>query len=196
MKYILTEEHVQIPEKIEITQKSKIVKVKGPRGELSKNFRHSALDIQISKKVNKKTNVAKSRVSVRMWQSYRKQRCQVNSVASQIRNMIRGVTTGYKFKMVLAYAHFPIIINLLDDGKTIEIKNFLGEKIIRTIRCLPGVKITRNESEEKNVLTLQGNDLNNVSLTCALIHQACAVKNKDIRQFLDGIYVSEKRLEI
>ena len=123
----------------------------GPRGELTKNFRHSALDIQVSKKVNKKTNVAKSRVSVRMWQSYRKQKCQVNSVASQIRNMIRGVTTGYKFKMVLAYAHFPIIINLLDKGLGIEIKNFLGEKIIRTIKCLPGVTITRNEAEEKSI---------------------------------------------
>ncbi|CAD8213569.1 unnamed protein product [Paramecium octaurelia] len=196
MKYILTEEHVAIPEKIEITAKSKQVKVKGPRGELTKNFKHAALDIQVQKKVNKKTNASKSRVSVRMWQSYRKQRCQVNSVASSIKNMIRGVTTGYKFKMVLAYAHFPIIINLLDKGLGIEIKNFLGEKIIRTIKCLPGVTITRNEQEEKNVLTLQGNDLNNVSLTCALIHQACAVKNKDIRQFLDGIYVSEKRLEI
>lgn len=30
--------------------------------------------------------------------------------------MIRGVTTGYKFKMVLAYSHFPIIINLLEKG--------------------------------------------------------------------------------
>lgn len=30
--------------------------------------------------------------------------------------MIRGVTTGYKFKMVLAYAHFPIIINIIDKG--------------------------------------------------------------------------------
>lgn len=29
MKYILTEEHVPIPEKIEVSQKSKIVKVKG-----------------------------------------------------------------------------------------------------------------------------------------------------------------------
>ncbi|CAD8112118.1 unnamed protein product [Paramecium primaurelia] len=196
MKYILTEEHVSIPEKIEIQAKSKQVKVKGPRGELIKNFKHAALDIQVQKKVNKKTNTTKSRVSVRMWQSYRKQRCQVNSVASSIKNMIRGVTTGYKFKMVLAYAHFPIIINLLEKGMGVEIKNFLGEKIIRTIKCLPGVTITRNEAEEKNVLTLQGNDLNNVSLTCALIHQACAVKNKDIRQFLDGIYVSEKRLEV
>ncbi|CAK56602.1 unnamed protein product (macronuclear) [Paramecium tetraurelia] len=186
MKYILTEEHVDIPEKIEIKANSKKVEVKGPRGILHRNFKHASIDIQKEK----------SRVNIRMWQSYRKQRCQVNSVAAQIKNMIRGVTSGYKFKMVLAYAHFPIIINLLEKGAGVEIKNFLGEKIVRTIKCLPGVVITRNEAEEKNVLTLTGNDLNNVSLTCALIHQACAVKNKDIRQFLDGIYVSEKRLEV
>ncbi|CAD8187041.1 unnamed protein product [Paramecium octaurelia] len=196
MKYILTEEHVEIPEKIEIKVKSKKVEVKGPRGILNRNFKHASLDIQVQKKLKKQSKKEKSRVSIRMWQSQRKQRCQVNSVAAQIKNMIRGVTSGYKFKMVLAYAHFPIIINLLDKGAGIEIKNFLGEKIIRTIKCLPGVVITRNEAEEKNVLTLSGNDLNNVSLTCALIHQACAVKNKDIRQFLDGIYVSEKRLEV
>ena len=29
-------------------------------------------------------------------------------------------------------------------------------------------------------------------LTAALIHQAVLVKRKDIRKFLDGIYVSEK----
>jgi len=68
--------------------------------------------------------------------------------------MIRGVTSGYKFKMVLAYAHFPIIINLLDQGRGIEIKNFLGEKIIRTIKCLPGVVITRNEAEEKSRINI------------------------------------------
>lgn len=64
--------------------------------------------------------------------------------------MIRGVTTGYKFKMVFAYAHFPIIVNLIEKGAAIEIKNFLGEKIVRTIRCLPGVTILRNEAEEKS----------------------------------------------
>jgi len=41
-------------------------------------------------------------------------------------------------------------------------------------------------------IVLVGNDINNVSRTCALIQQICAVKNKDIRKFLDGIYVSYK----
>jgi large subunit ribosomal protein L9e len=29
-------------------------------------------------------------------------------------------------------------------------------------------------------------------LAAALIHQSCAIRHKDIRKFLDGIYVSEK----
>ncbi len=45
-------------------------------------------------------------------------------------------------------AHFPIIVNLIDKGKGIEIKNFLGEKIVRTIKCLEGVVITRTEEEK------------------------------------------------
>ena len=39
---------------------------------------------------------------------------------------------------------------------------------------------------------LTGNDVELVSRSCALIHQSCLVKNKDIRKFLDGIYVSDK----
>ena len=43
-------------------------------------------------------------------------------------------------------------------------------------------------------MILQGNDIENVSRSAALIHQVCLVKNKDIRKFLDGIYVSERGL--
>ena len=39
---------------------------------------------------------------------------------------------------------------------------------------------------------LTANNLENVSQSAALIHQSCAVKVKDIRKFLDGLYVSER----
>jgi len=67
--------------------------------------------------------------------------------------MIRGVTRGYKFKMVFAHAHFPIIANVINKGAAVEIKNFLGEKIVRTIVCKPGTIVSRTE-EEKNMLTV------------------------------------------
>lgn len=65
----------------------------------------------------------------------------------------------------------------------------------KRVNALPGVTISKKE-EEKNIITIVGNDLENVSLTCAQIHQCTKVPNKDLRQFLDGIYVQEARLEL
>jgi large subunit ribosomal protein L9e len=50
--------------------------------------------------------------------------------------------------------------------------------------------LTRS-SDVKDQLEVSGNDIAAVSLTCARIQQSTKIKNKDIRKFLDGIYVSE-----
>lgn len=36
------------------------------------------------------------------------------------------------------YAHFPININIADEGKLVEIRNFLGEKRVRSVNMYPG----------------------------------------------------------
>ena len=56
-----------------------------------------------------------------------------------------------------------------------------------------GVKAYRTEQNQvKDELVLEGNCLEDVSQTAAQIHQSCLVKKKDIRMFLDGIYVQTK----
>lgn len=50
--------------------------------------------------------------------------------------------------------------------------------------------VTCERSSVKDELILKGNDIENVSRSAALIHQSVLVKDKDIRKFLDGIYVS------
>ncbi|CAF4399925.1 unnamed protein product, partial [Adineta steineri] len=47
-------------------------------------------------------------------------------------------------------------------------------------------------TKQKDELVLEGNDIELVSRSAALIQMSTSVKNKDIRKFLDGIYVSEK----
>jgi large subunit ribosomal protein L9e len=36
---------------------------------------------------------------------------------------------GFKYKMRMVYAHFPISIAAENDGKDVVIRNFLGEKV-------------------------------------------------------------------
>lgn len=44
-----------------------------------------------------------------------------------------GVTKGYRYKMRLVYAHFPVNVNIEASGKSVEIRNFLGEKRVRRV---------------------------------------------------------------
>lgn len=94
----------------------------------------------------------------------------IRTATSHVQNMITGVTKGFEYKMRLVYAHFPINVNIENKGTTIELRNFLGEKIVRVVNMLPGVTIERS-SAVKDELILTGNDIENVSRSTALIHQ-------------------------
>ena len=101
------------------------------------------------------------------------------------------MTKGFRYKVRLVYAHFPVNVNIEQNDKVVEIRNFLGEKRVRKVTMLEGVKVTRSPAI-KDELIIEGNDLELVSRSAALCSQACLVKNKDIRKFLDGCYVSGK----
>lgn len=135
--------------------------------------------------------VAKDKMLVKKWFGIRKELAQVRTICSHIQNMIVGVTRGFQYKMRAVYAHFPINVSVHNDGKKVEIRNFLGEKIMRTVDMQPGVTVV-SSTNVKDEIVLSGNDIELVSLSAAQIQQSTAVKNKDIRKFLDGVYVSEK----
>lgn len=133
--------------------------------------------------------VEKSFVQVDLWFATRKQLACVRTVCSHVENMIIGVTRGYLYQMRFVYSHFPI--NVTQTGDNIEIRNFLGERRVRKVPLPAGVEYTRSE-DVKDQIELSGIDIVAVSLTAAKIQQATNVRNKDLRKFLDGIYVSEK----
>merc|ERR1711935_912879 len=108
-----------------------------------------------------------------------------------IKNMIVGVTKGYEYKMRMVYAHFPMGVSIENEGKEVAIRNFLGEKLVRTVNMHAGVEIVRCP-DVKDQLILRGNDINSVSQSAANIKQSTRVCDKDIRKFLDGVYVSSK----
>ena len=134
-------------------------------------------------------NHDKKYVKVDLWFATRKQLACVRTVCSHIDNMITGVTRGFLYKMRFVYSHFPINVSL--SGENVEIRNFLGERRVRKVKLMNGVKYLRS-TDVKDEIQLSGIDIANVSLTAAKIQQATNVRHKDLRKFLDGIYVSEK----
>ncbi|KAF7301769.1 60S ribosomal protein L9 [Mycena indigotica] len=178
---VLKTEELEIPSGVEVSVKSRLITVTGPRGTLTKNVRHVNMDIRLLKG---KTN----KVTLAVWQGGRKHVACLRTIKSLISNMITG---GFQYKMRAVYAHFPINCIIQEDGTKVEIRNFLGEKAVRHVDMLSGVKISESTAQ-KDELILEGNDIDNVSQSAASIHGACLVRNKDIRKFLDGIYVSGK----
>jgi len=181
MKTIHSSLQLKIPEDITATVNNRVVSIKGKRGMLRKSFKHTQLDVKM---------IGKKRLQAEKWFGNRKDIATVRTVISHVENMIKGVTLGYRYKMKSVYAHFPINIAIQDDGATVEVRNFLGEKYVRRVSMSAGVKCV--QTGQKDEIAVEGNDLELVSQSAAQIQQCVLVKNKDIRKFLDGIYVSDK----
>lgn len=167
---------------------SRVVTVTGPKGKLTKSFKHLQLDI---------SKIGKRRLQVEVWWGTKKQLACVRTVVSHIKNMIVGVTKGYSYKMRFVYNHFPINLAITNEDKKtkagdgVEIRNFLGEREVRKVSMLEGCTVTRS-ADVKDEIVITGIDLENVSQSAASIHQSILAKDKDIRKFLDGIYVSSR----
>ncbi|AES98453.1 putative ribosomal protein L6 [Medicago truncatula] len=186
MKTILSSETMDIPDGVSIKIHAKLIEVEGPRGKLVRDFKHLNLDFQLIT-----DEEGKKKLKVEAWFGSRKTSAAIRTALSHVDNLITGVTKGYRYKMRFVYAHFPINASITNTNSAIEIRNFLGEKKVRKVEMLNGVTILRSE-KVKDELILDGNDIELVSRSCALINQKCHVKKKDIRKFLDGIYVSER----
>ena len=145
-------------------------------GKLVKNLGHLAVSFAQPKK---------NQISIEIHHGNRKNVATLRTVRSIIDNLIVGVTKGFKYKMRYVYAHFPINVNVDKNAETgifeVEIRNFIGEKIVRRVVMQEGVdvEISKNQKDE---LVLTGNNVENVSQSAADIQQICRVRNKDIRK--------------
>ncbi|BEJ11091.1 hypothetical protein CspHIS471_0105130 [Cutaneotrichosporon sp. HIS471] len=180
MKDLTSVETLPIPVGVTVAVKARKITVEGPRGTLVKNVRHVAMDIQ----------VVADKVVFTIFHGGRKHVACLRTIRSLVENMITGVTKGFQYKMKLVYAHFPINAIPSADATSIQIRNFLGEKIVRECPMLEGTTVKL--SDIKDEIILEGNDIEKVSQSAASITDKCRVKNKDIRKFLDGIYISER----
>lgn len=148
---------------VDVTAKARVVTVKGKKGKLQKSYKHVSVDIKVVEGKDKKKMVV-----VEMWFGTYGNKCAVRTVASSIQNMIDGVTKGHKYKMKAVYAHFPITLNIMEKGKALEVRNYVGERQVKKIPMLPGCEVKK--SDAKDTIEIEGIDLDNVSTTCIFVY--------------------------
>ena len=122
--------------------------VKGKRGTLTKNFNAASVDMALSAD-------GKS-IRIDKWFGNRKELATVKTISTHIKNLIKGVTYGYLYKLKAVYAHFPINTVVSADKKSIDIRNFLGEKVVRTVTMLDGVTVEASSNKDELVLKVIG----------------------------------------
>jgi large subunit ribosomal protein L6 len=176
MRAIETVATVEIPENVEGMLDGRTVTIKGEKGELTRDFSHAPINIQLDGKT----------VTVQASWPRKKEAALVGTVRSHIQNMIKGVTKGFTYKLKIVFSHFPITVKI--QGKTLTIQNFTGERNPRKAKIMGDTKVTVKGDD----IIVQGINLEDVSQTAANIQNATKIRNKDPRVFLDGIYVSEK----
>ena len=83
-----------------MTVKTRQVKVKGPKGEITKSFKHMPVEMKIMKQAAKKRKGLY--LNIKMWFGGSKQSCSVTTLKSLIRNMIDG-TINVIISLTLIY---------------------------------------------------------------------------------------------
>ncbi len=176
MSLQIVENTVEIPENIQLTLEGRKVTVQGPKGKIIKDFTHTKLNI-VKEGNSLKLSIENPR---------RTEAALVGTISAHVNNMIKGVSTGFVYKMKIVFVHFPTSVKVV--GKEVHIENFVGERKARIANILGDTKVTIKQDD----VILEGIDIDDVSQTAANIQTRAKIRNKDLRKFLDGVYVYSK----
>jgi len=176
---------IKIPENVtvKIDSNNKII-VEGPLGQICKDFSKVPVEFYLN------NGLIKFRIYMRGKRGY----ALVNTIKSKLNNLFIGVQKGFTYKMKVYHVHFPMSVEV--KGDEVIIRNFVGERGVRRAKIMPGVNVRVVKKGPDTEVIITGLDKEAVGQTAANIHQACKIKGKDPRVFLDGIYLYYKGVGI
>ncbi|MBU2503975.1 MAG: 50S ribosomal protein L6 [Nanoarchaeota archaeon] len=169
-------QEIEIPEGVEVSVEEGLVKVKGPEGESERKFNVIGLEF---KKEGNKIIIGNKKAT----KNYKKI---INTFASHIKNMIKGVTEKFEYKLKICFSHFPITVEI-KDGQAV-IKNFLGEKTPRKAKVPSGVDV----DIQGELITIKSVSKELAGQVAATFEAITKVRNRDRRVFQDGIFMTSK----
>ncbi len=110
----------------------------------------------------------------------------IKSTIAHIQNLFTGVEKKFTYTLEACNVHFPM--TLKTDKNNLIVNNFLGEKVARTARILPGVDM---EIKGQKII-LSSHNREAAGQTAANIEKATRIRYRDRRIFQDGIFITSK----
>lgn len=175
MKDDLTRE-IELKSGVTAQLEDHLLKVKGPKGEVSRVFLHPKIRVTIEG----------NKVVLFAPKATKREKTLLGSFESHIFNMVQGVQEPYVYKLKICSGHFPMSVSVA--GNEVVIKNFLGEAVPRKVEIMKGadVKVVGEE------IVVSSTDIEVAGQTAAKIESACRITNRDRRIFQDGCYITQK----
>ncbi len=170
------EEKISMPEGCTAQATRGALTVRGPKGEITKKL--------IDKKI--KVDIKGNEVILSYPKGRKKEKKNMNTMSAHVRNMLKGVTEGFNYKLKICSGHFPMTVTLKND--VFEIKNFIGEKVPRKLTVKQGVTV----KVSGDIIDVEGVDKELAGQTAASIEKMTRRPGFDKRIFQDGIYIIEK----
>ncbi|MBI4451737.1 50S ribosomal protein L6 [Candidatus Woesearchaeota archaeon] len=174
MKFAL-DEHIPLPQGVQATAIGDSLHVKGPKGELTRRF------------ASKTIHIAAEQGGVHVsTKGTKREKTMIYAIIAHVKRMLQGVQKPYAYTMKVCSGHFPMNVTL--SGKAFSVKNFLGEKVPRTMKVKENVtvKITGDQ------IIVESVDGDLAGQTAACIEKLTRIANRDLRVFQDGIYITRK----
>ena len=176
MKIKRLEEKIKMPEGVSANFEGEMLLVKGPKGENKKQFR----DVFV------KIIVEEDEIIVFAENATKRQKRIVGTFNSHIKNMVKGVTEGFIYKLRICSGHFPM--NVTCNNGEFVVKNFNGEKIPRSYKLVENV----NVKIEGTDIVVDGTSKEDVGQVAGSIEGLTKRPGFDTRIFQAGIYIIEK----
>jgi large subunit ribosomal protein L6 len=168
---------VEAPASVTLRKEGNLIEVKGKLGKVKKDFT----------KLPATVTVEGNKITIKPYGTRKRDLAVTNTARSIITGMIKGVEKGYRYKLKIIFAHFPISVKV--KGKEIHVENFFGERSARISHIIGDATKVSVVGED---VVIQGPSLEDVSQTAANIELSTKTKGKDQRVFLDGLYIYSK----
>ena len=175
MKQSITET-IEIPDGLNVTITDTKMTVKGQKSEVSRRIILPRIKIGTKGK----------NVEISCTKATKREKKQIYTTIAHLKNMLQGAQTPYKYTLKICSGHFPINVSV--SNNQFIVKNFLGEKVPRTMPLKQGVTITISGDQ----IIVESPDKEMVGQTASEIELLTTISNRDPRVFQDGIYLIEK----